>query len=62
VDVAVRFPEDIRIAWVQATLADPIADVFAADAFVLGEVHIVQADQAPPQGLPIRPRRGGDRT
>jgi hypothetical protein len=61
VEVAVRLPadliervRDLRIAWVRATLADLIADVFAADDFVLDEVHIVQADQSPSQSLPIR--------
>jgi hypothetical protein len=64
VDVVVRLPDgllervrDIRIAWVQATLADLVADVFGADELVLDHVHIVPADQSR-QSSPLRPRRG----
>jgi hypothetical protein len=66
VDVVVRLPDgliererDIRIAWVRATLADLVADVFAADELVLGHVLMVEADQSPPSS-PIQPRRGDD--
>src|ERR1043165_4919290 len=66
-EVVVRLPDDLiervrdtRIAWVRATLADLMADVFAAEEFVLNEVHIARLDDPRPESFPIRPRRGRD--